>query len=349
MTEKEYRAVNRDSSSSLADFAKDRRKYYRKYVLGEKVAEKPNKASDMGRLVETLLMEEDRFDELFFMSSVVKPPGGMTGDFIYHLAKEVSDYAMKEGISDHELSEDTFEGLARKAYKTTGFKIKFETVLSKLFEPENEIFYQELLLVMVKGMSMVTVQDIDNADRIVNNLRENHFVGPLMTLESDSTFEVINQLKIIDYEIDGLELKSMLDKIIINNVTKTIHIIDLKCTWNVEKFYKEYYLFRKAYIQGYLYYTAVLSLTKSKSSPYYGYTVETPEFIVCDSINYYDPLRYKMSEDDLKKAYKGFEEKNTYYPGVKEIISNIKWARENDKWGISRENHFNRGIVKLGY
>jgi len=33
--EKFYRAIVMDSSSSLKDFDKDRKKYYRRYILGE--------------------------------------------------------------------------------------------------------------------------------------------------------------------------------------------------------------------------------------------------------------------------------------------------------------------------
>ena len=36
-TEQEYRAIKMDSSSSLKEFAKDRKKYYRKYILGEDI------------------------------------------------------------------------------------------------------------------------------------------------------------------------------------------------------------------------------------------------------------------------------------------------------------------------
>jgi len=44
-TEAQYRAIEMDSSSSLKEFAQNRRKYYKKYVLGEKVEEDENKAT----------------------------------------------------------------------------------------------------------------------------------------------------------------------------------------------------------------------------------------------------------------------------------------------------------------
>ena len=84
----------------------------------------------------------------------------------------------------------------------------------------------------------------------------------------------------------------------------------MKCTWNVEKFYKEYYLFRKAYIQGFVYFKAVESLTVGPDAKYPGYTTLLPKFLVCDSINYYSPLIFEMSEDDLQEAYYGFSSRS---------------------------------------
>ena len=138
-----------------------------------------------------------------------------------------------------------------------------------------------------------------------------------------------------------------MDKVIIDHEQKTIQVYDLKCTWSVENFYSEYYLYRRAYIQAYLYYVAMDSLTISESSDLSGYTVLPPRFIVCDSTNYYNPLIYTLSEEDLKEAYEGFEHKGRTYPGVKELIKDLNWAINNNVWNISRKNYINNGLVNL--
>ena len=43
----------------------------------------------------------------------------------------------------------------------------------------------------------------------------------------------------------------------------------------------------------------------------------------------------------------GFEHKGREYPGVAQLIEDLDWSIENDKWNISRENYLNNGIVKL--
>jgi len=85
--EQKYRAIEVDSSSSLKDFALDRRKYYKKHYLREKVEEKENPAANMGKLVETLLLEPEEFDNRFYMSSCVAIPTELMLKFVEALHK----------------------------------------------------------------------------------------------------------------------------------------------------------------------------------------------------------------------------------------------------------------------
>lgn len=137
----------------------------------------------------------------------------------------------------------------------------------------------------------------------------------------------------------------MFDKVIVDHQEKTIQVYDLKCTWSVENFLEEYYLYRRAYIQAYLYYWATKQHFAELCAQ--GYLVEEPKFIVCDSTNYYNPLIYTLDASDLDKAEKGFTYKNREYKGVKTIIEDLKWAMENNVWNISRENSLNNGLVNI--
>jgi len=72
-----------------------------------------------------------------------------------------------------------------------------------------------------------------------------------------------------------------------------------------------------------------------------------PSFIVCDSTNYMKPLIYTLNDEDMDDAYNGFEHKGRKYPGVKDLIIDLKWAIENNIWNISRKNHELGGVVTL--
>lgn len=341
-TEASYRAVSLDSSSSLKEFSLDRRKYYKKYILNENVAEKDNQASNMGRIVETQLMEPEEFDNRFYLSSLATAPTGLMLEFVEALYKHTTEATDEFGNVTRE-----FKDIVQDAYVDSGFKIKLEAVLAKFEGSDAEIYYKEIREIRSKGLTVVTTQDVSNADKIVAELRSNQFTSEIVNLIDSSRWSVKNQFQIEGYEVDGVKLKSMLDKMIVDHDNRIIHIYDLKCTWSVENFLEEYYLYRRAYIQAYLYWRAVLSLTEDKTNELYGYNVVFPRFIVCDSTNYYAPLIYVVNQIDMADAYDGFEHKGRKYPGVKQIIDDLKWAKENDVWNISKENYVSKGLVGI--
>ena len=336
-TEKEYRLVQMDSYSSLKDFSLDRKKYYKKYILGESVEEEETLASTMGRIVETLLFEPELFDERFYMSSIKNIPEGLMGKFVQELHKLTKEYKNNEEVS--------FTDICKLAYEKSGFKWSFDTVISKFSGSDVEIYYNELCQIEEKQLSVVSGDDVTNAEKIVEALKISDFTGPIVNLINSHRFTVENQFQVEGYSVDGHIFKSMIDKMIMDTRDKTIDIYDLKCTWNVENFYEEYYLRRRSYMQAYLYYKAVESLTFKGELQ--GYTVNPPKFIVCDSINYYAPIIYTLSQEDLNDAYFGFIHKGRTYPGVKEVIENLKWAINNDVWNISRKNYELGGFVNI--
>lgn len=339
-TEAVYRAVMLDSSSSLKDFSMDRKKYFRKYILGESVEDKDTQAATMGRIVETLLMEPHEFDKRFYMSACVEAPSALMLAFVNALYKFT-----KEATDDDGNITRSFEEISKDAYIESGFKIKYDAVIAKFAGSDAEIYYNEIRTVRSKNLTVVTTEDVTNAEKIVEELRNNPVTKDVVTLVNSKRYSVYNQLQVENYELDGHQFKSMMDKVIVDHEEKVIWVYDLKCTWSVENFLEEYYLYRRAYIQAYLYYWAATKFMKDSELD--GYTVATPRFIVCDSTNYYNPLIYTLAWEDLQDAYEGFTHGNREYKGVKEIIADLKWALENNIWNISRENSINNGLVNI--
>jgi hypothetical protein len=340
-TEANYRAVLLDSSSSLKDFSMDRRKYHKKYVMNEDVAEKENLAANMGRIVETLLMEPEEFDGRFYLSSLISAPTGLMLDFVEALYKFTIEATDEFG----NITRD-FSSLAQDAYIESGFKIKFEAVVSKFIGSDAEIYYKEIREVRSRRLTVVTTKEVSNAEKIVEELRNNFATSSIVSLINSSRWEVRNQLQVEGYIVDGHQFKSMMDKVVIDHEEKTIQVYDLKCTWSVENFLEEYYLYRRSYIQAYLYFKAC-EYIRDNEEELDDYKVLFPKFIVCDSTNYMNPLVYTLRDSDMNDAYNGFEHKGRNYPGVKELIQDLKWAQENDVWNISRKNYLNKGLVNI--
>ena len=341
-TEAQYRAVVMDSSSSLKEFSQDRKKYYKKYILGEKVEDKDSSAANMGRIVETLLMEPHLFDDKFYMSSCVSTPTGLMLDFVEALYRVTRDATDEEGKVTRDFSD-----LSLEAYSISGFKIKYEAVISKFIGSDAEIYYNEIRKVRTNNLTVINTTEVSVAQKIVEQLKTNTTTGAIVNLVNSSRYEIIDQMQVEGYTIDGHLFKSMLDKVVIDHDKKIIQPYDLKCTWSVENFYEEYYLYRRAYIQAYLYYKAMLHLSKDEESPYYGYGVEFLKFIVCDSTNYYQPLIYTLDVEDMEDAYKGFVHKGRTYPGVGDLIAALTWCRETNTWTISHKNYLSNGLVNI--
>jgi len=341
-TEANYRAVMLDSSSSLKDFSMDRKKYYRKYVLNETIEDKDSAAANMGRIVETLLMEPDEFDKRFYMSSCTSTPTGLMLEFVEALYRHTRDATDEKGKVTRPMSE-----LLEDAYKDSGFKIKFEAVINKFSGSDAEIYYDEIRKVRTQNLTVVNTMEISIAEKIVDQLRINTTTAPIVNMVNSSRYQVFDQMQVEGYEVDGHMFKSMLDKVIIDHSERIIRPYDLKCTWSVENFYEEYYLYRRAYIQAYLYYHAMLHMANDPNSEYYGYTVEYLRFIVCDSTNYYRPLIYTLDMDDMMDAYKGFVHKGRTYPGVGDLIKSLKWCVGSNTWDISYKNYMADGIINI--
>ena len=344
-TEKEYRQKHLDSSSSLKDFSVDRKKYYKKYILNDtdKEEEDTNLATLTGKVVETILLEPDLYDEKFYISACATPPGGMMLDFIEALYKEAKDATNDDGTITA-----SFESMSRLAYEKSGYKITYDAVVKKFAEGDNQIYFEEICRVREKNLTVVTGNIVENAQKIADALQENRVTGKIFNQQTNSRYTVINQAKIHGYVIDDLELKSMLDKIIIDHQEHTITPFDLKCTWTVENFYTEYYLYRRSYIQAYLYKRAC-EWYRDQHPELASYEVKNTAFIVCDSINYYNPLIYTLSFDDMRDAYLGFDFRNKKYPGARDIIIDLKWALENDVWNMSKDAYESAGILNIKY
>jgi hypothetical protein len=339
-TEKEYRAVPMDSSSSLKEFSVDRKKYHKKYILGEAVEDDENKAAVMGRVVETLLLEPELFESRFHMSTCEGAPTGLMNDFVEALYKrtvEATDVFGKVARS--------FEDISKDAYVDSGFKIKYEAVMNKFAGSEAETYYDEIRVVRAKGLTVVTANDMNNAERIVAELRNNFVTRDVVNLVKSSRYDVYNQYQVEGFDVLGLQCKGMMDKIVVDHELKTLQIYDLKCTWSVENFYEEYYLYRRAYIQAYVYYLGGLQILEDLGIP--EYRLEYPKFIVCDSTSYMNPLIYTLSFDDLGEAMTGFTHKGRNYPGVKQIVEDLKWAKETDTWNISKSRYELGGVVNI--
>lgn len=348
MTEKEYRTLPIDSYSSFKLFLEDRKKYYKRYVLGETVPEKEELAIKIGALVDAMVLTPDEIDEKFHISTGKLPSGNML-----QLA-EAAYRRTIENMEDNVLTV-SFEEILQMAYNDVkydkqgnevAFKQKgvgsFEAIAIR-FASECKDYYDEILSCRKMGKMLVTNEDIQNAEKIKDELMTNKVTAQLMRQKTTDEITVENQVVVL-FEINGHKVKGLIDKRITDHVKKTIKPWDLKVTWNVEEFEDKYFFYRRSDLQAAIYYLGCIAY---RDEHYPDYSVEPMGFIVADSINYMNPLIYEASEDLVNAAIGGYTRRGWEYPGLAQIINDIKWAKENDVWHISRENYLNNGVKKL--
>lgn len=342
-TEAEYRKVPMLSSSDLRDFSTDRKKFFKEKILGEKEPEDYNKAMLIGNLVHCLLLEPETFDSKFFMSICEKPPTGLMLAFTEALYK----HTVASLDEDNIVTED-FDTLSDKAYEDSEFKITKEAVLKKFTSPNKntgekpESYYNQLLEARLQGLQVACVDDITIAEKIVKQIKEDEFAGPIFEEHTDT--ESFNEMKMEGFDVYGIQMKGMMDRVVINHKDKTIQLYDLKVVYDPINFIREYWLKKAAYMQALVYFEGLLTW---RGKEYPDYEVLLPIFVAAHSGCFYKPLQYKLSKEKIFEAKDGFTVNDRYYPGVQEVIEDITFAQDNNSWNISKKDYENLGIREI--
>lgn len=336
--ERTYRALDALSQSMIKDFYDDRKLFHRKYILVEDVQEETSREMKMGTLVDCQYFTPAEFEEKFSLSTCSERPTGKMLDFVSALARHTKAATDDEGIMREE-----FIAIARLAHLDSGFKWGLERVLKDFSGGEAELFYQELCVALVTGKIVVTAADIEHANRIVTSLRTSEFTS-FLNNEGGGDIDVYHQLAISGFVVEGRPFKALLDRLEVNHRDRYLQPWDLKATWAVETFYENYYLKLKGYLQAGTY---DLACTYLRNQEYSGYEVRPMKFIVCDNVNYYNPLIYELSQQDLVDSWQGFTHRGRSYKGLIELVRDLNWHMDNNVWNMSRQNYENRGRVSL--
>ena len=340
---KDYFKIDMLSASDLRLFASDRKRFYKKRVLKEKEddADDYNRATLIGNLCHTMLLEPLTFDEKYLISQCVETPTGLMLKFTEALYNATINNLDHEGSILVDMP-----ALAQVAWEESGFKISLDAVMKKFAGSPAEQYYNDLRRSRPNNLLLVCIDDIGIANSIVETIGEDEFVGPLFTALADE-YNIFNEVQVENVKFLGTDMKAMLDRVVVNHEDKSIQLYDLKVVWDNQNFYSEYYVKKLAYLQALVYYTALNQKTVDLGFDYSGYYIKLPIFVVADSSNFYKPLQYKLQLKDMEDAMSGFEYRGRMYKGAREIVQEMTWALETNNWRISREAWENNGVLNL--
>lgn len=354
MTEAEYRALTIDSYSTLKEFVEDRKYYYKKYVLREPVEDKSTPFTIFGSLVDCLLFSKDEYDSRYCLAVTQVP----TGQYA-KLVDKLMEVTLRAVNDIGEVTKDV-EILLEEAYNEVKFdrngnivdfkRDSLDVVKKKFVGTELEIYYKQLR--ETYGKTVIEQSTLDNAHKVVNDLRTCHFTEEIINAENTKDITVYNQFPIIGEmngaltKSAGLPLKCLVDKLIIKHAAKEIHIYDLKTTYDNEQEFMANYLKYKYYIQNGVYYYLVTEW-KKKIKAIEDYQVFYPVFIVAESSAYKWPLLYQADTENFQQSMRGFTRNGREYAGVLKIIKDLIWHKETGIWNTSRDAYDNKGIIQV--
>lgn len=348
-TEASYRDLEINSYSTLKDFDNNRLKFYKKYILKDQSVQFDDEQEHIiiGNIVDVLETgNQEIFDAKFATIDTPKTSGQMAdfGDELWRLSKQ---YMNEEGEISRDfasIAQDAFDSVK---YSKAGEEIKFkgkklEDVLPKFQGSPEEILYRERRRKF--GRIIVTQEEVGKAEKIHDMLLSTPWTADILTHSNTEDYEVMKQLQIV-FNIEGLEMKSMLDEVHIDNINKTIQPYDFKVSGFVNNFAYSY-LKQKYYLQAAVYNYALYCWIFE--SELHEYTVLPMKFIVADSTLQSKPVIWKTSKENISEGMNGFIlPSGRKYKGVSEIIEELKWCLDEQIWSTPKEVFDNNGEMEI--
>jgi len=270
-----------------------------------------------GAAFDTLLTEPNEFLNRYAVAQT-PPPSGMMGEFVR--------------IYLYECAQNTEEQTARIiAYKDSGFKLKYESVIKKFEAPEIQDYLK--FLEETQGKTVLSLDEFQEANNMKAAVMQSPATGKyFLDIEAVETMYQVE----INFKHKGYDVIGILDMVKIDHDAKTITPIDIKSTGKSISSFKSSYLKYGYYRQGALYTLACMSHFKDLIQV--GYVVQPFRFIVAETASFNPPMVFKMSDNDIGVGLEGGTSSNGYhYSGINQLIDRLKWHQENDLWDFPKE------------
>lgn len=326
MTEKEYRALNHVSYSSLSKLAISPQSF----KANQESEQGQTPAMILGSVVDMLLTDKKRFDDEVYVMTASKPSVETMLMYCNTLA-ETGDSA--------------------KAYQASGYKISPNAVATK-FDKEGRAYFDALLV--GQGKMIIDADGMFTANQIVAQLISNLFTKRYFVPSRSPDIELKFQYPAIwdvqfkslvnEGQMGEMRVKSLLDIVEVNHAERTVTPVDLKT--GAEPFMKSYWKYKR-YLQASMY-TNALFYTEVMQDMY---NLLPLKFIFADTNLRNAPMIFSSTDDDIRLGRYGryYVDINmdatseVKHKGYEQLIAELDWHIKMDKWDYSYEDYQNRG------
>ncbi len=346
MSEKEYRALKtKINASSVKKFIGDREGFVKELIYGEPVERKETVSTIMGSLVHTLILEKERFDEKYAIASMI-PPVGQMKELCDNLYLRTVKCMTDEGEVTLQLSTLLEQAIQDTKYDAMGvekaFKGKSLEKIVEMFAGDPELYYKELR--SNHGKTVVSIYQIEKAEHIVNEMKSNEWISRWINAVDTEEQQVYNEQPIL-FRYKDMEMRALIDRIIVNHETKTVEVMDIKTTWDGDGV-SYTYTSKLWYIQAAVYDMSIKHFVVDNGLE--GYTIEPIRWLIADTTGFNRSVSYKTSVMDLERAYNGFKTRTgRKYTGTIEALEEIMWCQNTGIWNTTREVVSNKGEMTL--
>ncbi len=314
------------SYSRLSTFAKDKVKYYKKFILKEEEDEDDEvKELRFGTMVDLYMTDEDSFDKYFEVIKNVPDPQ----------MKKFCHYLLR-----HSKTEAVFSDAMEKAYEdlkeSNGGKLRsgFAKFVENFSDPVVQLYYDTIK----SGKTVIDEESRNKAYNVANKCK----YAKQFRANCESS-EIYRKFPIV-FEFNNRKFGCEIDEFEICHDEKKIYLYDYKTASFIEGFVFQGFLKFNYYIQASLYKFALMEWAKIN---YPDYEVQNMAFKVMDSNNYLDPLLFKTTNRHYEAGFTGFYVGSRYYKGIVQLIEELEMSEETGSWRMSIENYNNGGVVNI--
>lgn len=337
ITEKEYRQLDAINYSKLSGVDKAPISLISNNVLS-------TDSINFGSAVDCLLFDGKKtFDENFIVFENLP-----SSEIIIKIIKEFHEWFVKNNDSFNKLSKllidhsDKICEIARNNDYGSP-KWKNETIKNRICIDDNQNYFNYLL----NSNNKITIDQttynkvLKTKDCLINSeFTFGKFVN--------KSFEILTQYPIVWYSRNK-KCKSLFDQISIDHEKKRIYPLDLKTlSGSNDSFgYGNYFKF-KYYLQEAFYTDAIHYWKNEIETHLKDYIVMPFEFVIVQNCDYPAPLIYRGSQKTYELGkYGGSLKNNISVKGYLQLIGELEWHVENEKYNYKYEHYMNNGVLML--
>lgn len=316
ITEQEYRALEAFSYSGIATFFREGPKSLTEFAF------KDSSALRKGSLFDTLLTEPEELNEKFIIASM---------DNISDKIRSIVDAIYAAHPTANQLNEVpvkiVMEVLNSFAYQT-GWKP--ETRYNKVLTDGSRYF--ELLKISL-NKKIISQEDYDKTMEAVNYVQT---ISPFKELLINNPFntevEGLWQLKFTT-ELNGIMVKCMFDRTIVDHDAKIIYPIDIKTTGHLEEEFQSSFIKWNYYIQADLY-TDILRNIISMDEYFKDFVIAPFSFLVVN-VESLNPIIWEVT--DRNKINRKLQSRG--YVNYRKLLEKMSWHFDNQLFNCSMETY----------